>query len=156
MAAVKHIDSEFLGERISPVRTFTGDESVHAFAAASFSWLPAPPVTTPIRRHTADLRAAQWASRRWLLARRSARSFREIRELALQIQDTAPSQRRTVLGLKSKLPAELHVVAKFGMRIQWQMRAVNRHIMLEQQSQQFIFASLSTDVLGSKTSRDAR
>ena len=50
MAAVKHVNAQFLGQRIIPVRAFAGDERVHAFVAASFKPSPAPPVTTPMRR----------------------------------------------------------------------------------------------------------
>ena len=36
MAAVKNIHAQFLRQRISPMRTFAGDEGVHAFAAGEF------------------------------------------------------------------------------------------------------------------------
>ena len=31
MAAVKNVDAQFLRQRISPMRPFAGDKSVHAF-----------------------------------------------------------------------------------------------------------------------------
>jgi len=56
MAAVENVDAEFLGNCISPMRAFAGDERVHTFVSsqfqvrtgaaghdANFSQMPLPP-----------------------------------------------------------------------------------------------------------------
>ena len=136
--AVEDVDAEFLGHRIGPMRTFAGDESVYAFVGCFFEIASCSACDDTDA--AADLGTAgncQWFRSSGASQARGQFGARNYR-LTLKTQELAMIEKERAQFFQSKRRAELGVVAKFGMRVQRQMRAVDGEVVLEQQSQQFV------------------
>src|ERR1051325_3199319 len=71
MAPVEHVHAQFFGQRISPMRSFAGDESIHAFGCGFLE------VATGASRDDTNAAANRWSTRNYqcLCASRSLQTF---------------------------------------------------------------------------------
>ena len=138
VAAIKNIHSQFLGQGERPVRSLAGDEGVHAFARRLFQ------STARAAGHHADapanLRPAGQQPGRHL--QRPAQSLRQFRAFQtsprLATNESAFFEEKRLALLQSQGGAKPRVVAQARMRVERQVRTVNRQIVLQQQPQQFV------------------
>ena len=138
MAAVKDIQAQFLRQRVSPMRPFAGDERVHAFLRGLFQ------LRARAAGHHADAFACRAASGYHERFRTGGalQSPRQLRErnfgLGLEPDVLAVAEEERAQVLQPERGAKPRVVAQLRMRVQRQMRTVNRQIVFQQQPQQFV------------------
>ena len=68
----------------------------------------------------------------------------------------AVSQKKWLQISQAERGAKLRVVAEPRMRVERQVRTVNRQIIFDQQPEQFVVFCPSTDAMATRTIRDAR
>src|ERR1700722_856599 len=117
---------------------FAGDEGIHAFACGQFQMVPCP------ARHDADLLTQDWTPRQ--NNRRVANGL--LQPLGqfgegdggpgFKSEELSFLEEKGAKFFEAKGGAELRVVAETGMRVQGQVRAVNRQVMIEEQAEQFM------------------
>ena len=131
VAAVKHVQSKVLGQRKGPVWALPGDECVHALIGCRYHF------RTRAAGYDTDFAApcaAAWQHRR-LGAGGFCQALGQLRPR--EVQCAAQADRLTALNKKwldrldIKRLAQLGVIAESRMRIQRQVRAVNRPVVVE-------------------------
>ena len=138
MAAVKHVQAKILSQCKRPVRTFAGDERVHALVGGCFHF------RARAAGDDADFAATRRAARQHgrLGVGRFGQALGQLRPR--QVKRAAQADRLAALGKKrlglldAKCPAKLGVVAEPWMRVQRQVRAVNGDVVVKQQPQQSV------------------
>ena len=132
MAAKKNIHAQFFRQRVSPVRAFAGDVGVHALgggllqiragaagdnADALADFLAAG---NHFRRHAG--RALQGDGK--IVSRNAGPRF--------EADGFSVARKKRIQIFQAERRSELSVVAELRMRIEWQVRTINREIILDQ------------------------
>ena len=135
VAAVKNIQSRLLGQRMGPMRAFSGDKCVHAFVGRDFQLRPRAAC------HDADsLALCRTAGQKH---GRAAQNFGEFfRQFAarnflprLPADEAAFFEKKRFQLTEAERGAQLRVVAQARMGVQRQMRTVHGQIAFDEQGQ---------------------
>src|SRR5205807_9461886 len=141
MAAIEHVDSQFLCQGVSPMRSFARDEGVHTFSGGSLQLASGPSChdTNP----PTDARPAGQENG-WASGGSSHPLFQIFTRKAcfgLEAQELVFLEEERAQVFQTKRSAKPGVIAKCGMSIQRQMRTIERQIVFQEQPHHFVIRS---------------
>jgi hypothetical protein len=135
VAAVKNIQARILGQRVGPMRAFSGDKGVHPFPGRDFQLRPRPAghdADSPAPGRTAGQKHGRTAQNFGQFCRKvPARNFLP----RLPADEAAFFKKKRLEILEAERGAQLRVVAQARVGVQRQMRTVHGQIAFDQQRQ---------------------